>query len=524
MADKLLLFLSADSFHAYLWTNKNLASGQHFAANAEGREQFTQFIQTQRDHPAYLLTDFIEEDFRHEAVPHLRGRERAEMVQRKFEQYYRNTPFRQALRLQVSKEGRGDEDILFSALTNPAHISPWLAIMLANSIPIAGIYSVPNISAPLIKDIPSDHLLLLSWEKHAGLRQTYFNHKRLHFSRLVAINPTKPFGEVVATETARTENYLQSLSLLPHEQALDVVMVCHAHERPELEAQLRDTRAMHFSYLDIQSQARQMKSTFNYVDSDATPLFLHLLATEPPKIHYAAADHTHFFQLWNIRRGLLALSAVLIVASLFWSVANIREYSGLNADNQSIQLEIQKLAQQSQQIIQTFQTTPGFSHTMASASDMKTAVLLVRKLDQYSPPPQNILADLSMVLNAFPKIQVNKLSWQINSGHLNVAPNNSGNSINPNSPEHVILLSGKLKEWSDDYRGQLAYVGRFQDALTKRGHVVSVLALPLDVSPSGSIAINENEIKPAQFELKIFWRPQDETTAMSPQLIMRHRQ
>ena len=162
MAGKLLLFLSAESFHAYQWNNKALVFGQQFADTAQGREQFVQFLLTHPNTPVYLLTDFIEEDFRHETVPHLHGSERSGMLQRKFEQYYRNTTFRQAMLLQRSDEGRRDDDVLFSALTNPARILPWITIMLANSIPLAGIYSVPNISAPLMKDINSDHLLLLS--------------------------------------------------------------------------------------------------------------------------------------------------------------------------------------------------------------------------------------------------------------------------------------------------------------------------------------------------------------------------
>lgn len=498
MSGKLLLFLSAESFRAYLWVNKTLVSEQHFADTAQGREQFVQFLLTQPNTPAYLLTDFIEEDFRHETVPHLRGSERSGMMQRKFEQYYRNTPFRQALLLQRSSEGRRDDDVLFSALTNPAHISPWLNILLANSIPLAGIYSVPNISAPLVKDINSDHLLLLSWEKHAGLRQTYFNHKRLHFSRLVSISSSKPFGKVVAIETARTEHYLDSLSLLPHGQVLNVVMVCHAEQRKEIENELINTDAMHFSYLDIQTLGKKLNATFDYFDSDATPLFLHLLATKPPASQYASAEHKHFFSLWNFRRNILGLSAALMLCGLIWGMTKLWRGYSLNSDYESRRGEIQQLSQLTQQIIQNFPNTPGFSKALATASDMKTAVQLVRKLDQHSPHPKNILANLSTTLNVFPNIHIDKLTWSLNAIV----------SANPNSPEHVILLKGVLQEWSGNYRDGLAYLEDFQQALSRHGHVVTPVSLPLDVSASGSIAINENINKPAQFELKILWRPQ----------------
>ncbi len=498
MSSKTLLFLGADYFHAYTWKGGALSGEQRFADNPEGKEQFAAFQQNHPE-PAYLLTDLIEEDFRHETVPHLRGRERAALIQRKFDQYYRNTPFRQALPLQRRKDGRRDDEMLFSGLTNPALISPWLSIMLAHSMPVAGIYSVPNISAPLVRNIPSSYLLLLSWEKHAGLRQTYFDAKLLRFSRLTPISDGSSFSEAVAKEAARTQQYLKSLSLLPAGQALSVHIICHADDRRELEARLNDDTDMHYAYLDIQELGQRIKSKTVYADSDATPLFLHLLATKPPPSHYAAAAHTHFFQLSQLRRSLLWLSGVLAAASLLWSAANIWEGRGLNADSKLLKLQAGKLSQQAQQVIQ------GFPNTLAPATDMKTAVLMARKLENYSPAPQMILEGLSKTMDAFPRVRVEKLSWQTSTAPDTVAAGGAAT----NFPAQVITLSGELTEFSGDYRNALNYLERFQQALTQRGYSVTALTLPLDISPKGSIAagVGDDNTKPAQYSLKIIWRP-----------------
>ena len=122
MSSKTLLFLGSESFHACTWKGGRLSAAQYFADSAEDKERFAGFLRA-NPHPCYLLTDLVEEDFRHETVPHLRGRDRAGLIQRKFEQFYRNTPFRQASLLQRQKEGRRDDEMLFSALTNPALIS-----------------------------------------------------------------------------------------------------------------------------------------------------------------------------------------------------------------------------------------------------------------------------------------------------------------------------------------------------------------------------------------------------------------
>jgi len=142
-----LLFLSADSFHATIWQGGRLGATRYFSNDVNGRENFSAFLK-QHHHPAYMLVDVIEEDFRLETVPHLSGSSRRDLLARKFEQFYRGTIFRQALLLQRQTEGRRDDDMLFSALTNPQRISPWLDALLSNHIPLVGIYSLPNIVRP----------------------------------------------------------------------------------------------------------------------------------------------------------------------------------------------------------------------------------------------------------------------------------------------------------------------------------------------------------------------------------------
>jgi hypothetical protein len=498
MNRKTLLFLSAAHCQACVWQNGELSGAEYFADNTEGHEQFTAFLQTRRD-PVFLLTDLVEEDFRHETVPHLRGSERNELIQRKLEQYYRTTPFRQAKTLQRSKDGRRDDDMLFSALTNPALITPWLNIILALNNPLTGIYSLPGISAPLVKNTPSDCLLLLSWEKNAGLRQTYFDAKQLRFSRLTPINDRSAFGAAARAEASRTQQYLKNLSLLPPGHELNVTIICHANDRGDLEANLIDDSDMHYTYLDIQELGQRIGSKINYADSDATLLFLHLLATQPPHGHYAPAEHTHLLKLLRLRRSLLGISAAILTITLLWSFFNVREYLLLKDESQALESQSLQLSQQARQIIQNF------PNSLASASDMKIAVILSRNLDNSFPPPQIMLEGLSKSLDIFPSIRIDKLSWQTSVAQE--AADTASAVATQGGAAQIILLNGELMEFTG-YRGALDHLERFRQALTQHGYSVTALTLPLDVSPQGSIAAEtcDGSIKPAQFSLRILWR------------------
>ncbi len=489
-----LLFLSADSFHASRWDKGVLGEALYFSNDAKGRERFTEFLKEHRD-PAYLLVDVIEEDFRLETVPHLIGRARRDLLARKFEQYYRSTPFREATLLRRQKEGRRDDEMLFSALTNPARISPWLDTLLSNRTPLIGIYSLPNIITPLLKDIPSNHVLLLSWEKDSGLRQTYFKSKRLHFSRLIPVDSASAFSESVATETPRTQQYLKSLSLPPPGEVLDVYIICHASDRLALTSHLEANSELRYTYLDIQELGKRVKSGNDYTDSDATPLLLHLLAADPPGTHYANPEHTHFYLMWQLRHILFGLAAAISVASVLVSAFTFWQGRHYVAQTEPLQRQTEQIQGQTQQIQR------GFANTTVPATDMKTAVLLSRKLDQYSPSPESVIRNLTLVLNKFTQIKVNNLAWQASAADAAPSP----------YPAQVIELDGELTKFGSEYRKALAYLERFQQALTRQGYTVSVQSLPMDVSSGGSISgeANTDDSKPAQFTLKIIWRQQE---------------
>jgi hypothetical protein len=493
MKRRLLLFLSVHRFHAQLFQNGALSREQVFGNDPEGHEQFTSFLQLHRA-PALLLTDLIEEDFRHEIVPHLRGKSYRDQLNRKFEQFYRNTPFRQAALQQRQQEGRRDDEMLFSALTNPHLLTPWLDILLQQQAPLIGIYSVPSISLPLLKSVPESHILLLSWERNAGLRQTYFNDKQLYLSRLSPIGDSSSFSNVVAAETMRTLQYLKNLSLLPLGETLHAYIICHADDRRSLEQNLLGANDISYHYLNIQELGTQLKSEDAYPDSDATGLLLRLLAAHPPVTHYAPAEYTHFYSLSQLRNRLFQLSALTAAACLLWSATSLWQGYALNAESGTLEQQAQQLAQRTQEIIQSF------PHTLASPADMKSAVTTLRALSAYSPPPQTVWNKLSLALNDFPRIRVDHLSWQTSA--LSSAGSNNTELQGPG-----MIVSGELEDVNGNYRGALDYLDRFQQALKQQGYQVAALTLPLDISSKGSIADNAGgtQEKPALFSLKITW-------------------
>lgn len=492
---KLLLFLSADHLHAQIMAQGRIAAEYEFPASPEGQESFAALLQEAK-HPAYLLVDLIEEDFRQETVPHMIGRSRGALLERKFEQFYRSTPFRQATLLQRQKTGRRDDDMLFSALTNPALIKPWLDIILAQQIPLAGIYSVPQISAPLVKDHPSNYLLLISWEKSAGLRQTYFSGHRLQISRLTPIHDDLTFQSAVISELARTYQYLKSLSLLPPGQTLDVRLLGHSRDLLELQLELPRSADTHYDFADLADIASQHNIDYRFADSDATQVFLHQLAAQPPQTHYANAAHTHYFTLWRLKHALNLASGTLLAGTLLWGAANLWQSNNDDAEAASLKAMAQRTLDDAQKI------TRAFPNTYAPAADMKAGVTVMHRLNRYDSAPGGILQPVSATLDRHPQIELDELSWRLDAAEP-VAPNTIADV-----PAQVTTIKGHLIDFASDYRAALNYLEKFQQDLAAQGYQVAVLSRPLDVSPSGSFADQrETAASALNFSLKISRRP-----------------
>lgn len=494
MSHTLLLFLSAGRLHAQCMTGGKIASQNEFSDSPDGLHNFAAFLQTFK-YPTYLLVDLIEEDFRQETVPHLSGSNRTALLQRKFDQFYRGTPFHQATLLQRHKTGRRDDDMVFSALTNPSLITPWLEIILAQQTPLAGIYSVPQISAPLVKDHPSNHLLLISWEKFSGLRQTYFSNHRLQISRLTPLHSDLTFQDAVVRELSRTYQYLKSLSLLPSGQTLDVRILGHSQELIELQTNLPRSADMRYDFVDLADIARQLKIDYHFADSDASQIFLRQLATTPPAAHYADAVHTRYFTLWQLRRALNWASGALLFGCLLWGAADVWQSSSDANEATYLKAQAQRTLSEAQKIALTF------PNTYAPASDMKAGVSVMRKLVQYVPTPDSVLRPVSAILDRHPQIEFDNLTWQMSAAEP-VAPNTLADV-----PALVLTLKGHF-DFTNNYRAALDYLEDFQRELAARGYQVTVLTKPLDVSPSGSIADQRNaNLKKLGFSLRISRRP-----------------
>ena len=68
-------------------------------------------------------------------MPHVGARDREAILERKLTQIFRNVPYRHAQLQGRETEGRRDDRVLYTAVTNPEVLRPWLEIQPYGRLP-----------------------------------------------------------------------------------------------------------------------------------------------------------------------------------------------------------------------------------------------------------------------------------------------------------------------------------------------------------------------------------------------------
>jgi hypothetical protein len=149
MGPRLLVCISSAGASVALWRGR-LVQTRRYELGEEGEAAFAQLLATVRDVPVVFMVDSVDEDYRFETLPHTLGRDRQELLGRKLKQLYRNTPFVSARLQERERDNRRDDRFLFMAVTDLDIIEPWVSPVIAQGLPIVGLFALPTVTPAAI--------------------------------------------------------------------------------------------------------------------------------------------------------------------------------------------------------------------------------------------------------------------------------------------------------------------------------------------------------------------------------------
>jgi hypothetical protein len=524
------LYLTNDKLISLVIRNNALLSRESFGVGDIQTPEVEAQISKYASFPTYLVTDLIEEDFRLDTIPHLRGSDQDAVLDRKLGQIYRASTFRHAIVQGRETEGRRDDRVFLHAVTNPDLLKPLLGLLDRKRVPLEGIYSSAVLSSRLLKALDSffPHTMLVTIIPDFGLRQTYFKNEQIKFSRLTPIiyDESRSVGQLIAAETSRTWQYLDSLRYFEEADALEVCMLLHERDGAMMQEAIRSYPMLRYRILDINDVATKLKVTPAPTSSHAEEIFCHLYARGSLENHFAAPTETRFASIRRGRIGLYGATAAVLAAGAAGAAFNL--YHATQVTQEIDQRSLQESALQSQ-----YQAVVNSMRAQKSATDTvrDTSTFFNSQIRPSPAAPGRMFNEIAKVLDGYPLVRINQILWATNNepvfiptppqgfgaataslvGTSQVTSENKSqaaaaipaapagqptaveNLTNPpltGNKYHLALIEAAVQPFDGDVRKALAEIDRLVNELKQNPEfTVKVVKLPVDTASAASLKV-----------------------------------
>jgi hypothetical protein len=490
---KHVVYFTAAGHAVYSWNAGRLELLARFAGDDTGLSGFREFLASRGGALFHAVADLAGEDFHEEQIPYLRGNDREQVVQRRLAQRYRDTRLAAALTLGAVKGERRNERLLLTSFTNTQQLAPWLDALVEAGAKLAGLYSVPLLAPALASrlGVRGGRAFVVS-ANSAGLRQCFVEDGRLRFARLERMVDMVPeaLAAFVRTETGRLAQYLSTLRVLPREgPPVQVIVLAPAGQRPAFERALVSDARLSFVTLDAADAARKVGVKGAPAGTGAEQLYLHLAVKRPPREQFARREDRRSYFIWQLQRGLVAAGALGLAACALYAGAIWVDAYGMRGETRDLRAETQQTTQQYQRI------TSAFPVTQTTTDNLRATVNEFRNIARRTAAPREALVYLSSVMNDFPQIELDAVTWRLERPDGRAAAGSAPGAGATSKPAagdiaQVLELSGRVSAARrSDYRAITAEVQDFANALrADPAYRVLRTQLPFDVTSEGTLS------------------------------------
>jgi hypothetical protein len=304
-----------------------------------------------------------------------------------------------------------------------------------------------------------------------------------------------------AAEAAKLLQYLISQRQIGRNDALPVYVLAHPQAATAIRNACHDTGNLIFDILDTHQQARQIGLRTLPEDSRSDLLFLHLLATSPPRQQFASEDHRHDYRISQIRYGLIALGTIALLGGALFAAKEFYETYGLRQETLELTAKESELNWRYREISATFPQIGIDNETLRRLTTRHGELLKQQRL------PDAAYRLIGKALDQSPAIQLEALDWRLGEA---IGPATSGNrNISVlNGGDEVITVRGIVRlEAGATPRQILATLEQFMQFLrVDRNNEVKVIQQPFDIESSQALRGGDKDdenTQPRQFTLQV---------------------
>jgi len=496
MAAKRIFYITANELALFSCHKGAVSEVARYEATPEGVEAFSVHLAQQSGDPSTILVDVIEEEYRMETIPHVRGGDRNHLLERKLTKLFRRTPFNAAQVQGREKEGRRDDKVMCAALTNPDVVELWLAEVRNHKVPLAGVFSLSMVTEKLLKklQIKHDNVLMLSLQQDKILRQSFFASSKLKISRLspLSLSDADTYVTNIQNEVERNHRYINRLQLLPFNEPMDICLFSSNDRLAVYREALADSRLLRFHIIDINEAAQKVGLKMELQEGQCEWLYAYFASLVTPSINYASQEERRYFRMFQMRRGVLVASVMLTLSGLFLSAALAFDGWSIRSQTEATAGSIAQVEQHHADVLASMPPTE-FSPRV-----MREAVEVNRRLSANKSHPQFMMTLLGKTLSRFPDIHLDEIHWKVVKPGEQIQGNevimdDEGNVVEPGADEsylmQMVTIKAHLEPQIKKYQSAFDKIEKFISELKQNRNLLKVdaVSLPLDVDPESTL-------------------------------------
>ncbi len=499
-----IFYYSGYRLTVFHWHHNDCVASFAFNPGEEGIEKFTTYLRAAENTPVRILVDLIEEDFNKESIPHVGSRDRKSIIRRLIDRHYRKSGDYFNYNI-IGREttGRKDDIVLYSVLSNPDILQPWLKPMLETSTPVSGIWSLPLLTPKLYKylSVNTENILVVSQQVPSNLRQTFLKNGKLESSRSAVVNlDDATIGEYIFNEVEQTIRFLSNQRHIGFDDKIEVHVICREQDIPEIQSRCHDTSLRFFKYHKLDEFEHRVGCT-SYQSEYCNSLYSFACASiKFPVGHYGSSSLFRHYYNHLASLSLYAASILVVIATL---VSSFSFYSkSITLDHEANTLMVQADA-----------INRDYNKNLAPLEDklkqsqiMQSSVLLTEKIQQTRTiSPQNFMSDLSRLLSSsgVHDTNISRLSWRYSQ--RSSLPDESNdkdielvNYADETPIQHFATIGGIIDPDNNTLKQSVLKTNQLAESIRKNKRVtdLKIQDLPVDIRPESSIE-NEIDIKNA---------------------------
>lgn len=408
----LVLLINDSGLQLFAWRNATLAWLQAFHATPSELEAFDAALEPYQDWPAIVVTDLIEESFRHDTAVHVTGSDHAAIMKRKLDFMFRGTTYRLAKVIDRETTGRRDDRIMLSAITKPDLVDIWVRVLLERRMAIQGVTSVAHLLhdfAAIEKIDHDEYLLIINIEPGGNLRQTFVRKGIVMFSRLTPVQAreTMLLGGDVLQETLQLRQYFERIQFVPYEATMRI-QVYSAFDDAYLQLEARSAEMNRFEVVHIGPLLTALGVELGAQEASPVHYFIaKVLAGRQPANVYAPPVATKYQDLRRFGRMLWYTTATILLLGIGACIPPALSVLAQWEERDTLLAQARPLQEEYRMLTERFPETPIPSREMQLV--VETHDLIAQQV--YSPV--DALNMISRALAGATGLQLTNVTWEL---------------------------------------------------------------------------------------------------------------